>query len=111
MSQNSSLSHGSGCHEFMRVNMHGLCMHDNSLVVHDNNMWCTGAQEFMFCTCNTGVQRGTKAPSTSTRIRSRRSAVDKHASPQQTSHKVACRGVGRPFEQPRDDIFLKRRKL
>ena len=86
VSQNSSLSHGLGAMNSCG-SMHGLCMHDNSLVMHDNS-W--GALEHKnSCSLHAaGVRGGTKAPSTSTRIRGRRSAVEKLASPQQTSSKL-----------------------
>ena len=86
VSQNSSLSHSLGAMNSCG-SMHGLCMHDNSLVMHDNS-W--GALEHKnSCSSHAaGVRGGTKAPSTSTRIRVRRSAVEKLASPQQTSSKL-----------------------
>ena len=86
VSQNSSLSHSLGAMNSCG-SMHGLCMHDNSLVMHDNS-W--GALEHNnSCSLHAaGVRGGTKAPSTSTRTRSRRSAVEKLASPQQTSSKL-----------------------
>ena len=74
--------------------MHGVGMHDNSLVVHENSWGALGHKNS--CSSHAaGVRGGTKAPSTSTRVRVRRSVVEK----------VACRGVGRPFEQPRVEIF------
>ena len=78
VSQNSSLSHSLGAMNSCGF-MHGLCMHDNSLVMHDNS-W--GALEHKnSCSAHAaGVRGGTKAPSTSTRIRGRRSAVEKLAS-------------------------------
>ena len=86
VSQNSSLSHGLGATNSCGF-MHGLCMHDNSLVMHDNS-W--GALEHNnSCSLHAaGVRGGTKAPSTSTRTRGWRSAVEKLASPQQTSSKL-----------------------
>ena len=86
VSQNSSLSHGLGAMNSCG-SMHGLCMHVNSSVLHDNS-W--GALEHNnSCSLHAaGVRGGTKAPSTSTRIRGRRSAVEKLASPQQTSSKL-----------------------
>ena len=86
MSQNSSLSHGSGAMNSCG-SMHGLCMHDNSLVVHENS-WCALGHKNSCSAHAAGVRGGTKAPSTSTRIRGRRSAVEKLASPQQTSPKL-----------------------
>ena len=67
--------------------MHGVCMHDNSLVVHENSWGALGHKNS--CSSHAaGVRGGTKAPSTSTRVRVRRSAVEKVASPQQTSSKL-----------------------
>ena len=79
-------------------------MHDNSLVVHENSWGALGHKNS--CSAHAaGVRGGTKAPSTSTRIRGRRSAVEKLASPQQTSSKLHVEVWERPFEQPRDEIF------
>ena len=86
VSQNSSLSHGLGAMNSCG-SMHGLCMHDNSLVVHENSWGALGHKNSCFSHA-AGVRGGTEAPSTSTRIRSRRSAVEKLASPQQTSSKL-----------------------
>ena len=67
--------------------MHGVCMHDNSLVVHENS-WGALVHKNSCSSHAAGVRGGTKAPSTSTRVRGRRSAVEKLASPQQTSSKL-----------------------
>ena len=86
VSQNSSLLHGSGAMNSCGF-MHGVCMHDNSLVVHENSWGALGHKNS--CSSHAaGVRGGTKAPSTSTRVRGRRSAVEKLASPQQTSSKL-----------------------
>ena len=86
VSQNSSLSHGLGAMNSCG-SMHGLCMHDNSFVLHENSWGALGHKNS--CSLHAaGVRGGTKAPSTSTRIRGRRSAVEKLASPQQTSSKL-----------------------
>ena len=86
VSQNSSLLHGSGAMNSCGF-MHGVCMHDNSLVVHENSWGALGHKNS--CSSHAaGVRGGTKAPSTSTRVRVRRSAVEKLASPQQTSSKL-----------------------
>ena len=67
--------------------MHGVGMHDNSLVVHENSWGALGHKNS--CSSHAaGVQGGTKAPSMSTRVGVRRSAVEKLASPQQTSSKL-----------------------
>ena len=62
VSQNSSLSHGLGAMNSCG-SMHGLCMHGNSSVMHDNS-W--GALEHNnSCSVHAaGVRGGTKAPST-----------------------------------------------
>ena len=85
-SQNPSLLHGSGAMNSCGF-MHGVCMHDNSLVVHENS-WCALGHKNSCSSHAAGVRGGTKAPSTSTRVRVRRSAVEKLASPQQTSSKL-----------------------
>ena len=93
VSQNSSLLHGSGAMNSCGF-MHGVGMHDNSLVVHENSWGALGHKNS--CSSHAaGVQGGTKAPSMSTRVGVRRSAVEKLASPQQ----------GRPFEEPRAEIL------
>ena len=62
--------------------MHGVDMYDNSLVVHENSWGALGHKNS--CSAHAaGVRGGTTAPSTSTRVRVRRSAVEKLASPQQ----------------------------
>ena len=86
VSQNSSLSHGSGAMNSCG-SMHGLCMHDNSLILHENSWGALGHKNS--CSAHAaGVRGGIKATSTSTRIKGRRSAVEKLASPQQTSSKL-----------------------
>ena len=96
VSQNSSLLHGSGAMNSCGF-MHGVCMHGNSLVVHVNSCGALGHKNS--CSSHAaGVRGGTKAPSTSTRVRVRRSAVEKLASPQQTSSgSLHGRGVGQAF--------------
>ena len=86
VSQNSSLLHGLGAMNSCG-SIHGLCMHGNSLVVHGTSWGALGHKNS--CSSHAaGVRGGTKAPSTSTRISGRRSAVEKLASPQQTSSKL-----------------------
>ena len=86
VSQNSSLLHGSGAMNSCGF-MHGVGMHDNSLVVHENSWGAQGHKNS--CSSHAArVRGGTKAPSMSTRVRVRRSAVEKLASPQQTSSKL-----------------------
>ena len=86
VSQNSSLLHGSGAMNSCGFK-HGVGMHDNSLVVHENSWGALGHKNS--CSSHAaGVRGGTKAPSTSSRVRVRRSAVEKLASPQQTPSKL-----------------------
>ena len=86
VSQNSSLSHGLGAMNSCGF-MHGVDMHDNSFVVHENS--CSALEHKNSCSSHAaGVQEGTKAPSMSTRLGVRRSAVEKLASPQLTSPKL-----------------------
>ena len=61
--------------------MHGVDMHDNSLVVHENS-WSALGHKNSRSSHAVRVQGGTKAPSMSTRFGVRRSAVEKLASAQ-----------------------------
>ena len=67
--------------------VHGVGVHDNSSGMHGNSCGALGHKNS--CHVHAAeVRRGTKALSTSTRVRVRRSAVEKLASPQQTSSKL-----------------------
>ena len=72
--------------------------------MHENSWGALGHKNSCFAHAP-GVRGGTKAPSTSTRIRGRRSAVEKLASPQQTSPKLHVEVWEGLFEQPRGEIF------
>ena len=86
VSENSCGSHGVGAMNSCGF-MHGVGMHDNSLAVHENSWGALGHKNS--CSSHAaGVQGGTKAPSVSTRVVVRRSAVEKLASPQQTPSKL-----------------------
>ena len=103
VSQNSSLSHGSVAMNSCGF-MHGVRVHDNSLVVHENSWGAPGHKNS--CSSHAaGVRGGTRAPSTSTRVGVGRSAVEKLASPQQTSSKLHVEVWEGLFEQPRDEFF------
>ena len=67
--------------------MHGVDMHDNSLVVHENS-WCALERRNSCSLHGAGVQGGTKAPSKSTRVGVRCSAAENLASPQETPSKL-----------------------
>ena len=84
VSQNSSLSHGLGAMNSCGF-MHGVDMHDNSFVVHENS-WSALGHKNSCSSHAAGVQE--EASSMSTRLGIRRSAVEKLASPQQTSPKL-----------------------
>ena len=86
VAESSCGSHGVGA-MISCGSMHGVVMHDNSPGMHVNSgmRWGTNS-------CNlhaAGVQGGTKALSTSTRLGFGRPAVEKLASQQQVT-KVAC---------------------
>ena len=67
--------------------MHGVDLHDNSSVVHESSWDALGHKNS--CSLHAaGVHGRTKASSMSTRLEVRRSAVEKLASPQQTSPKL-----------------------
>ena len=86
VSNNSCGVHGLGAKNSCG-SMHGLCMPDNSFVLHVNS--CGAVEHRNSCNLHAaGLPVGTKVLSTSTRIRGRRSAVEKLASPQQTSSKL-----------------------
>ena len=103
VSQNSSLSHGLGAMNSCGF-MHGVDMHDNSFVVHEKS--CSAVGHKNSCSSHAaGVQGGTKASSMSTRLGVEAFCCREACFSTADVSKVACRGVGRPFAEPRSEIL------